>query len=372
MRIALVAHIRHPIAPPFRGGMEAHAHTLAGALHERGHDVTLFASGDSRPPPGVRLEPIVAEHYDLVFPWHRFHGTDRLNAHLDAAFEALLPRLRHGGFDVIHNNSLHRYPPRAGRMWRLPMVTSLHVPPFDALRRAVHESVAPWCRVTACSAHHLAQWWPDGAPPWAEVVHNGIDTRRWPFVPHGDGTAIWTGRITPTKGTGQAVAAARLAGVPLRIFGPIEHRDYFDQTVAPRLGPWISHAGNLDQAELAGRIGCASVALVTPCWDEPFGLTAIEAMACGVPIAGFDRGALREVAGDAAALVPEGDTVALAGAIRRAMTTGRAAQRDRVERLFASGAMVAGYESLYAAAIAARAAHAPATSFAEIELPRSA
>ena len=138
MRIAIISHIRHPIAPPFMGGMEAHSHSLASELAGRGHKVTLYASGDSVPPAGVRLRPFVAQPYDRVYPWHRFHGTDALNAHLDQAFAAILPELAAGQYDIIHNNSLHRYPPRLARQAGVPMLTSLHVPPFDALRRAVN------------------------------------------------------------------------------------------------------------------------------------------------------------------------------------------------------------------------------------------
>lgn len=372
MRIALVAHIRHPIAAPFRGGMEAHAHSLAQALLARGHDVTVFAAGDSVLPEGVTLEPVVAEHYDRVYPWHDFHGTDVLNAHLDGAFARILPLLREGGFDVIHNNTLHRYIPRAARRYRLPMLTSLHVPPFDAMRRAVHESVASWSRVTACSQSHLDEWWPDGAPDTAHIVGNGIDLGKWPFVAEGDGSAVWAGRITPTKGTGDAVQAARRAGVPLRLFGPVEHRDYFEETVAPYLNDDIRYQGNLAQADLAAEVGRASVALQTPCWNEPFGLTAIEAMACGVPVAGYARGAIPEVVGDRGNLVTEGDIDGLALALRRAMQQDRRAVRQRVEQNFSLRRMLDGYEALYARVRETQAEPLPEVTFSERELPMHA
>lgn len=369
MRIAIIAHIRHPIATPFMGGMEAHSHALATALAARGHDVTLFASGDSQPPRGVRLHPVVAQHYDRELPWHRYHGTAALNAHLDAAFAGILPALRDGGFDVVHNNALHRYPPRMARRDRVPMLTSLHVPPFDALQRAVHASGAPWSRFTVCSQAQL-EVWSDGAPDLpAHIVHNGIDTDHWAFGADGDGTAVWFGRITRTKGTGDAVRAARYAGLPLRIFGPIEDRDYFDQAVAPFLGPTIAYCGNLDPAQLASAVARASVCLFTPRWNEPFGLAAVEAMSCGVPVAAFDAGAVREVVGDAGVIVDEADVAGLAAAARQAAGMDRAMVRASAVRRFGIGAMIDRYEELYHRCIAGCAAPAPEVDFPPIELP---
>ena len=113
MRIAVVAHVRHPIREPFMGGMEGHTYLLANALQARGHDVTLFAAGDSDA--GVSLAPVLARHYERDYPWHDYHGTDVLNDYVDAAYAKTARALLNGDFDVIHNNSLHRYLPRLAR-----------------------------------------------------------------------------------------------------------------------------------------------------------------------------------------------------------------------------------------------------------------
>ncbi|WP_299819280.1 glycosyltransferase family 4 protein [uncultured Jannaschia sp.] len=370
MRIALVAHVRHRIAPPFMGGMEAHSWHLADALARRGHDVTLFASGDSAAcaPPGVAVHPVLAEHYDRDFPWHDFHGTDILNDHVDTGFARAAAALRDGAFDVIHNNSLHRFPPRLARAERLPMVTSLHIPPFSVLRRAVHESAAPWSRFTVTSEIQRARWWPDGAPDEAGVLHNGIDLAQWPFVPEGDGSAVWVGRITPNKGTHLAVQAARLAGVPLTIHGTIEHRDYFRNEVQPWLGPDIRYGGHLSGRELAAALGTASALLFTPLWDEPFGLAAIEAMACGLPVAAVEMGAVREVIGPAGAYAPRDDAATLARALVRALTIPRRTGRDRVERMFSLERMIDSCERAYGAARSGLAETRPERRFTPREL----
>ncbi len=347
------------------GGMEAHAATLCAEMVRRGHDVTLLASGDSAVP--CRVHPVLAEHYDRAFPWHDFHGTDALNDHLDRAFAVAARDLLAGGFDVVHNNSLHRYPPRLALARRLPTVTSLHVPPFDALRRAVHDSPAPWHAITATSRRHLAQWWARGAPPQAHVVANGIDPAAWPFVPRGDGSAAWIGRITPNKGTHLAAQAARIAGIPLTIYGTVEHRDYYEDKVRPLLGGDVRHAGHLSGGDLARAVGQASVLLFTPLWDEPFGLAAIEAMACGLPVVAIERGAVREVIGPCGVYCDD-DPSELAGALPEAMRIPRTRPRDRVLRLFTVDRMADGYEALYACVIAGRGASAAPVEFPAIEL----
>ncbi|MCK0168507.1 glycosyltransferase [Jannaschia sp. S6380] len=373
MRIAVVAHVRHPIAPPFMGGMEAHSWHLAAALAGRDHEVTLFASGDSAAalPAGVALRPILPVHYDARFPWHDFHGTDILNDHVDAGFAAIMDELAAGGFDVIHNNSLHRFPPRLARAERLPMVTSLHVPPFKVLQRAVHQSAAPWSRFTVTSEAQARRWWPDGASDAAAVVHNGILTDLWPFRPTGDGSAVWAGRITPNKGTHLAIEAARIAGVPLTVLGAVEHEDYFNQAVAPHLGPGLRYGGHLQGFELADAIGRASAMLFTPLWDEPFGLAAIEAMATGLPVAAIDMGAVREVIGDAGSFAPRDDPAGLARALCAAMAIPRLRARDRVARLFTLDRMIDSYERLYDLARRGLDQDAPDIRFAAHELRRT-
>lgn len=352
MRIAVIGHVRHAIAPPFMGGMEAHSWQLVDALVRRGHDVTLFASGDSDValPRGAALFPTLRVHYDAEFPWHRFHGTDALNAHVDAGFARAAGALLEGDFDVVHNNSLHRYPPRLARVHRLPTVTSLHVPPFDALRRAVHESAAPWSLFTVTSRKQLTSWWPDGAGPEAHVAYNGIDCAQWPFRPGGDGSAVWAGRITPTKGTHLAAQAARIAGMPLSIFGSIENQDYFDAEVRPHLSAAIRYEGHVSGRALADAYASASVLMFTPCWDEPFGLAAIEAMATGLPVAAIEMGAVREVVGEAGTYAAPDDAEGLARAALAALDIPPEIPARRVRDRFTLDRMVDTYEALYAAA----------------------
>ncbi|WP_306131651.1 glycosyltransferase family 4 protein [Roseivivax marinus] len=369
LRIAVVAHVRHPIAEPFMGGMEAHSWHLCRALRDRGHDVTLFAAGDSDA--GVALRPVLPRHYEATFPWQHYRETERLTGLLDRAHGAVLDELRGAEFDVIHNNALHRYVPRLARRDRVPCVTSLHIPPFDVLERTIKGALAPWNRVTLCSEAHARTWWAEDAdrPAEAHVVPNGIDLDRWPFRPEGDGSAVWIGRISATKGPELAIEAARRAGVRLRLFGVIDDPDFHAAEVVPRLGGEVTYEGARDAATLAREIGRASVLLFTPTWPEPFGLVAAEAMACGLPVAAFDIGAAREVVGEAGALAPAGDVDALAAVIGRAMEVPRTTARARAEARFSHHRMVRDYEALYAQVIAAVDAPAPEIWFRPVELP---
>lgn len=346
MRIALLAHCRHPIAAPFAGGLEAYTWNLADGLTRRGHEIVLFASGDSDP--RFTLDPVIPVHQEGRFPGLEHRGDTALRAHLDDGYAAALDRIGAGRFDILHNNSLSRLPLDAARLAAVPTVTSLHVPPYDALCWFVQASAVPGHRITATSRSLLHAWWPDGAPAQAELLHNGIDPSAWPFRERGDGSAVWSARIAAVKGAHHAIAAARSTGLPLTLFGPIEEPDYWDAHIAPELGGSIRYGGHLDGPALAAEIARASVFLFTPRWDEPFGLAAIEAMACGLPVAGFDRGAAAEIVGEAGCLVPCGDETALAAAIGAALAIPRPVPRARVLRLFTHDLWLDRCEALYA------------------------
>lgn len=185
-----------------------------------------------------------------------------------------------------------------------------------------------------------------------DVVPNGIDTQAWHPVEHHDDYLSWVGRITPNKGLAEAVKAARKAKARLRIFGPVEDVPYFTEHVSPFLGDGIDYLGHASAQTLREEVAGAKAAIVTPMWDEPFGLVAAEALACGTPVVGFDRGALREVVGDCGLLVKCGDVGALAQAIGKVGRIDRAACRQHSEEKLSIAAMIAGYEACYTKVIA--------------------
>ena len=349
LRICLVASSRFPVREPFMGGLEAHTHALASALIRRGHRVSLFAAAGSDPTLGATALPVAAfsssagARADVGSPpedWMREH-----HAYLDLMLG--IAQGRHGPFDVVHNNSLHHLPVAMSELLAVPVVTTLHTPPLPWLESAV-AFAAPTARFAAVS-DSVARLWRHAVD--AVTLHNGVDTDFW-RAGHGVGAgaprAVWTGRIVPEKAPHEALQAARLAGMPIDLAGPVHDRDYFRSAVAPLLGRRARYVGHLEGRRLRALVGGASVAVVTPRWAEPFGLVAAEAMSCGTPVAGYDSGALNEIVDAASgALVTTGDVGALATAMRQAASLDRGDVRRRIRTHFSHDLMVDRYEWLY-------------------------
>jgi len=348
MKIAVVAHIRHPIAEPFMGGMEAHSRMLCDGLRRNGHDVVLFASARSS---DMDLVPVCQAPYEDVLPWRVHRGTPELACYQDQAFAYAWQRIVADGFDVVHNNSL--YPGIIGWAVRdnVPCVSSQHVPPFGKMREAVEASAAdPIVQHTVTSRDQMSLWSARAQRNMA-VVHNGVETDRWQPGAGDADYLVWAGRITPNKGTSHAVRAARLGGLPMHVFGPVEDARYFTEEVEPFLADGVEYHGHVSLATLRPIIGRARGMVVTPLWDEPFGLVAAEALSCGTPVCAFDNGALAEVVGDCGHVVPPRDVEALADAMGRIDAIDRNACRKRALERFSSTAMITGYERAYERAV---------------------
>ncbi|WP_082515586.1 glycosyltransferase [Sphingomonas sp. Leaf412] len=344
MRIAIVAHLKHAIGEPFAGGLEMHTHLLATSLRARGNDVTLFASTKSDAATGLSAicdettlnAAGAAEATDIMF--FREHH----------AYLRLMSELRRSDFDIVHNNSLHYLPVAMADTLPMPMVTTLHTPPFCWLESGIRLCRAETSRFVAVSEAIHAMWSPIVAVD--RVVGNGIDLARFPFraAPDPAPYLVWYGRIVPEKGTHLAIAAARRVGLPLRIAGPISDPAYFAAEVAPHLDDDVRHVGHLDHDALSRLIAGARAFLCTPCWDEPYGLVVAEALSCGTPVAAFARGAIPNLLTmDSGVLAVPDDVASLADAARRAMSLDRAACRARAVAICDADAMIDGYEALY-------------------------
>lgn len=349
MRIAVLAHIRHAIPEPFNGGMEAHCAMLCHGLRAAGHQVDLSAATGSD---DACLIPICDAPYDQVLPWSVYRGTERLADYQRAAFGRVFAHLEDRRYDVVHNNSLFPEIINQCAEAGIPCVTSQHVPPFAIMVEAVRIACdEPHVGITVTSRDQQSLWRKRGCDG-VEVVSNGIDTEAWCPVDEAGDHLTWVGRIVPNKGLAEAVRAMAIAGAKLRIFGPIEDADYFSSHVEPFLDKEIEYCGHRSADTLRKEVASARGALVTPMWDELFGLVAAEALSCGTPVVGFDRGALAEVVGDCALLVEGGDVEGLADAIARVGSISRAACRQRAVQQLSIPAMIAGYERCYASVVA--------------------
>lgn len=349
LRIALLGSSRFPIAQPFAGGLEAHVWHLARELTERGHHVTLFgAEGTECALDVIDVHTFTmsphsrTEHMGPSWVVHEHH------AYLSVMLELAGPLA--DSFDVIHNHSLHYLPIAMSSMVPVPMLTTLHTPPLAWLESAAAVPLSPDTAYAAVSEYTAQQWRPVAGD--IPTVPNGIPLDRWPVGPGGD-YAVWTGRIVPEKGVDLAIDAAERAGLPLRIAGPAPDDDYFRCAVEPRLGDRVSYEGHLHQSDLAELVGGAAVALVTPQWDEPYGLVVAEALACGTPVAAFDRGGIPEILDDTCGrMAPAGDIDALAVAATDAATLPRSAVRARAELVCSDTRMVDSYVELYRGLVA--------------------
>jgi glycosyltransferase involved in cell wall biosynthesis len=335
VRIAQIAPLSEPVPPELYGGTERVVSLLTEELVRHGHEVTLFASGDSET--GARLVPVTREA--LRRSPEDVDPTVHLMLELGLVFE------RAEQFDVIHSHVDYFALPLASLV-RTPVVTTLHGRlDLPGLRTIYGRySSAPLVSISDNQREPL----PD--VNWAATVYNGCDLARFTFSESGGDFFAFVGRICPEKNIEGAIAIARRTGVPLRIAAKVDPVDveYHESVIRPLIdGREVEYLGELDDADKDELLGSARALLFPVDWPEPFGLAMTEAMACGTPVLALRRGSVPEVVEDGVTGFVRDSEDDLAEVAHEVTSLSRRACRERVERLFSVEVMTDNYEQVY-------------------------
>jgi len=355
LRVALVAPPYFEVPPEGYGGVEAVVACLADALVGAGHAVTVVGAG--RPGTAAGFVPVwerpVAERLGEPFPEVM---------HAAAARRAVERLAADGGLDVVHDHTLAG-PLNAAAFAALgvPAVVTVHGPAGGELRR-YYAALGREVHLVAVSGRQRAL-----APGlnWAGTVHNAVRVADWPFRARKRDYAVFLGRFCPDKAPHLALEAAHAAGLPLVLAGkcaePAE-RAYFEREVRPRLGARDTVAGVAGQAAKRRLLAGARCLLFPVCWEEPFGMVMIEAMACGTPVVALRAGAVPEVVVHGVTGLICDRPEQLPAALREVGGIDPAACRAHVAANFSAEAMARGYEAVYRRVLAGAAAAQPAAA----------
>ncbi|WP_315762105.1 glycosyltransferase family 4 protein [Sphingomonas sp. Y38-1Y] len=329
MKIAMIAPIAWRTPPRHYGPWELVTSLLTEALVARGIDVTLFATADSLT--AATLAAVVPAPYsedpsvDAKVWEHR---------HLAHVFE------RAGEFDLIHNQA--DFPAHAfANLVDTPMVTTIHgfssdriLPMYAPYQERVH-----YVAISDADRHPSLRY--------AATIHHGIPIGDFAFDPVGSDDLLFFGRMHPDKGAAEAIRVAEATGRRLTMYGIVQDGGYYEREVVSRLSDRIRHPGAVGGLERVAALGGAAALLHLINFDEPFGLSVIEAMACGTPVIAIRRGSMPELIEDGVTgfLVDSVDEAV--AAVDRLGEIDRAACRRAVEQRFSVERMVDRYIELY-------------------------
>lgn len=343
MRIAMVAPLMESVPPARYGGTERVVSILTEELVRRGHEVTLFASGDSNTSAnlvaccerGLRFDDSVR---------------DAVACTLHEAYEVFE---RDEEFDLIHGHIDYLIFPFA-RHSRTPTISTTHGRlDLDEVRRLYGRY--PEQPLVSISDNQRTPL-PD--VNWIGTVYHGIDLDQLHFRAESGDYLVFLGRISPEKRPDRAIAIAEELGMRLVVAAKVDDadREYYEEHIAPMIAasPMTDFVGEVDVEEKDRLLGGAYAYLFPIDWPEPFGLTMVEAMATGTPVVAFRAGSVPEVVIDGVTGFVCDSVREMASAVERVGSLDRHACRAHVERHFSPAAMADGYERLYASVRASR------------------
>jgi len=332
LRIAHIAPVATTVPPPKSGSVEMMTSLLTEGLVARGHDVTLFATGDSKTSAKLHATYPHGYWHDLnMWPWELY---EMLN--LAAAVE------RGADFDIIHYEAAY-YPMSLAfvRLSPIPIVQTLHHSPgVEEVKLWSRYPEAPFVAISNEQARLL-----DGLNVIATVLH-GIDTGTFTLRDRPDDYLLFLGRFTEGKGVLQAIEIAKRVG--MRLILAAAEDEYYREHVAPHVdGRRIVYFGEADHAAKDKLYGGARALLYPIQAREPFGLVLAEAMACGTPVAALDRGAVREVVDDGVTGIVFADLEEMVNSLARVFDLNRRRVRERAVARFGIDRMVDEYVAVY-------------------------
>ncbi len=342
MKIAQIAPLTESVPPKLYGGTERVVSYITEALVDLGHDVTLFASGDSKTsakleavwPRALRLDPAIR---------------DRIAPHM---LLMELVRRRAEEFDVLHFH-MDYYSFSLFKRQDTPFVTTLHgrldlpeqQPVFDTF------DTAPVISISNAQRHPMPQ------AKWLSTVYHGLPETLYTPKPVEQKYLAFLGRISPEKRVDTAIRIAGHCGLPIRVAAKIDaaDREYFDREIRPLFDlPHVEFIGEIADEKKADFLSGAHALLFPVDWPEPFGLVMIEAMACGTPVIAFNRGSVPEVVDEGVSGFIVEDEISAVAAVNRLHTLSRARVRQRFEERFTSHHMARQYIAAYQAVIRAQ------------------
>jgi glycosyltransferase involved in cell wall biosynthesis len=336
MRIAQVSPLFESVPPQLYGGTERVVSYLTEELVRRGHDVTLFASGDS------------VTKARLVAPVRRSLRLDSgcidQLAHHVVLLESVFARAH--TFDVVHFHIDYLHYPLS-RRHHIRHVTTLHgrldLPDLKPLYDEFTEM--PVVSISQAQRDPLPQ------ANWQATVYHGLPRDLYHCRTEPDGYLAFVGRISPEKRVDRAIRIAREIGMPLRIAAKVDpvDRTYFDAEIAPLLAAnsWVEFVGEIGEADKCAFLAGATALLFPVDWPEPFGLVMIEAMACGTPVVAYAHGSVPEIIEPGVTgFIVDGLEGALR-AVRAAAALDRRRVRERFEQRFTAERMARDYLAVY-------------------------
>jgi glycosyltransferase involved in cell wall biosynthesis len=336
LRIAQVAPLYERLPPRLYGGTERVASYITEELVRRGHDVTLFASGDSL----TTAKLVAGSPQALRLADQLEYGTFLHLPMLSDVYEGAADR-----FDIIHSHVDYWSFPFA-RLSRVPTVATMH----GRLNVQQLQPVYSRYRSVPLVSISDSQRKPLPFMNWAATIYHGLPRDLLRFSPQPGKYLAFLGRISPEKGPDLAIEVARRVGIPLKIAAKVDKvdNDYYLSQIKPKLSPPdVEYIGEISESEKSDFLGGAIALLFTIEWPEPFGLAMIEAMACGTPVIARPYGSVPEIVSPGISGFVESGIPDLAAAVARVETLSRVKCREEFERRFTVEAMIDNYERVY-------------------------